>query len=238
MAIKAALARPRAARIHRPVGDTFFSSCKARAEVGGLAFALLLTGAAAAESVQGHQKPPPAVTPSPQAPTPKVEKPAPLAIPSPSNLFIMIRTTLIALHQANVTGNYSVLRDLGAPDFQQANSAERLSAAFANLRTHGGDIAPVVLALPTLLSPPAIDRNGMLRLTGWFDTKPNALFFDLVFQEVGGFWRLEGIGAQFRPAMTTTKGDDTPNSKTGSAAGEETGPKTKSTKGSKAKPGL
>ena len=235
MAIKAALARPRAARIHRPVGDTFFSSCKVRAAVGGLAFALLLTGAAAAESVQGHQKPPPAVTPSPQAPTPKVEKPAPLGIPSPSNLFIMIRTTLIALHQANVTGNYSVLRDLGAPDFQQANSAERLSAAFANLRTHGGDIAPVVLALPTLLSPPAIDRNGMLRLTGWFDTKPNALFFDLVFQSVDGFWRLDGIGAQFRAVPANSSGDTSADKK-GSDAGPKTGAKAKSTKGSKAKP--
>ena len=78
----------------------------------------------------------------------------------------------------------------------------------------------------------------MLRLTGWFDTEPNALFFDLVFQEVGGFWRLEAIGAKFRPAMMTTKGGDTPNSKTGSAAGEETGAKTKSAKGSKAKPRL
>ena len=235
MAIKAALARPRAARIHRPVGDTFFSSCKVRAAVGGLAFALLLTGAAAAESVQGHQKPPPAVTSSPQAPAPKVEKPAPLGIPSPSNLFIMIRTTLIALHQANVTGNYSVLRDLGAPDFQQANSAERLSAAFANLRTHGGDIAPVVLALPTLLSPPAIDRNGMLRLTGWFDTKPTALFFDLAFQSVDGFWRLDGIGAQFR-AVPANTGGDTSADKKGSDSGPKTGAKAKSTKGSKAKP--
>ena len=238
MAIKAALACVRAARFQRPVSGTFFSICTMAAAAGGLACVLLLADAVVAEGEQGHQNPHPVVAPTQKSTAPKLDKPARLGVPSPTNLFIMIRTTLIALHQANVTGNYSVLRDLGAPDFQQANSVERLSAAFANLRTHGGDIAPVVLALPTLLRPAAIDENGMLRLTGWFDTKPNALFFDLVFQEVGGFWRLEGIGAQFRQAMTTTKGDDTPNSKTGSAAGEETGPKTKSTKGSKAKPGL
>lgn len=238
MAIKAALACVRAARLQRPVSGTFFSICTMAAAAGGLACMLLLADAAVAEGEQGHQNPHPVVAPTQKSTAPKVDKPAHLGVPSPTNLFIMIRTTLIALHQANVTGNYSVLRDLGAPDFQQANSVERLSAAFANLRTHGGDIAPVVLALPTLLRPAAIDENGMLRLTGWFDTKPNALFFDLVFQEVGGFWRLEGIGAQFRPATTTTKGGDTPNSKTGSAAGEETGAKTKSTKGSKAKPRL
>lgn len=235
MVIKAALACARAARFHRPVGGTFLLSCKVHASAGGLAFALLLSGAAAAESVQGHQKPPPAVTPSPQAPAPKVEKAASLGIPSPSNLFIMIRTTLIALHQANVTGNYSVLRDLGAPDFQQANSAERLNAAFANLRTHGGDMAPLVLALPTLLNPPAIDRNGMLRLTGWFDTKPTALFFDLVFQSVDGYWRLDGIGAQFRPAPTAKTGGDTSNGEARPAADPKASAKAKSTKGSKTK---
>lgn len=236
MANKAALARVRAARLQRPVSGTFCSICTMAAAAGGLAFMQLLAGAAVAEDEQGHQKPPPAVTPNQKSTAPKVEKRVRLGVPSPTNLFIMIRTTLIALHQANVTGNYSVLRDLGAPDFQQANSVEQLSAAFANLRTRGGDIAPVVLALPTLLRPPAIDQNGMLRLTGWFDTKPNALFFDLAFQAVDGFWRLDGIGAQFRPAMTAKTGGDTSNSKNGSVADPETKAKTRSKKGLKAKP--
>jgi hypothetical protein len=116
----------------------------------------------------------------------------------------MIRTTLVALSQANLTNNYSVLRDLGAPSFQQANSADRLSAAFADLRSRGGDMAPVVLALPTLSTPAKIDQNGMLRLTGTFDTRPNEIAFDLAFQAVDGFWRLDGIAVQFRvPAATT-----------------------------------
>ncbi|HVX35745.1 MAG TPA: hypothetical protein VHC71_05970 [Hyphomicrobium sp.] len=134
-------------------------------------------------------------------------KPPPIGVPPVKNLLIMIRTTLVALHQANITNNYSVLRDLGAPSFQQANSVERLSAAFADLRTRGGDIAPVVLALPTLSRPAAIDQNGMLRLTGAFDTKPNELAFDLAFQVVDGFWRLDGIAVQFRaPTATTADG--------------------------------
>jgi hypothetical protein len=39
---------------------------------------------------------------------------------------ILIRQTLLALDQANKTGNYTVLRDLGSPDFQ-ANTAAGLA---------------------------------------------------------------------------------------------------------------
>jgi hypothetical protein len=43
-----------------------------------------------------------------------------------NGVIILIRETLIALDQANKTGNYTVLRDLGAPAFQ-ANSARGLA---------------------------------------------------------------------------------------------------------------
>ena len=46
-------------------------------------------------------------------PSPKV------AIPSGPKLRMLIYTTLIALNQANLTGNYSVVRDLAAPGFRE-----------------------------------------------------------------------------------------------------------------------
>lgn len=163
-------------------------------------------GAALGQGAQNPQSSSPAAaqkaSPQPTA------KPPEIGVPPVKNLLIMIRTTLVALHQANVTNNYSVLRDLGAPSFQQTNSVERLSAAFADLRTRGGDIAPVVLALPTLSRSAAIDQNGMLRLTGAFDTKPNELAFDLVFQVVDGFWRLDGIAVQFRAPTAETADEE------------------------------
>jgi len=171
-----------------------------------LAVALMPSGARA-ESTAG--------APSPQ----NTIKSQALGVPPVKNLLIMIRTTLIALSQANLTNNYSVLRDLGAPSFQEANSVVRLSAAFADLRTRGGDIAPVVLALPTLSTPARIDQNGMLRLTGTFDTRPNQIAFDLAFQAVDGFWRLNGIAVNFRPAPATASdkkpaGDEAPAERT------------------------
>ena len=47
---------------------------------------------------------------------------------------ILVRTTLVALNNANLTGNYTVLRDLGAPGFRAANTAARLGALFARAR--------------------------------------------------------------------------------------------------------
>ncbi len=163
----------------------------------------------------------PAAVPAAQDKSSKKETQRPPGVPPLRNLLIMIRTTLVALYQANLTNNYSVLRDLSAPSFQQANSTEQLSAAFANLRARGGDMAPVVLALPTLSEPAAIDRNGMLRLKGAFDTRPNELAFDLVFQVVDGFWRLDGIAVQFRPPLTTKVGEAVPPKAGGSSAESE-----------------
>lgn len=46
----------------------------------------------------------------------------------------LARDTVLALNHANATGNYAILRDLGAPGFQQVNTHARLADAFAELR--------------------------------------------------------------------------------------------------------
>src|SRR6185437_10622077 len=106
----------------------------------GLGVAGIFYGAAVQADDKAGSSAPAISPPVPSAPATATPKPRPLGVPPPKNLFIMIRTTLVALYQANVTNNYSVLRDLGAPSFRAANSAERLSAAFADLRRRGGDI--------------------------------------------------------------------------------------------------
>jgi hypothetical protein len=42
-----------------------------------------------------------------------------------NGVLILIRTTLVAVQQANQTGNYAVLYGISAPAFQAANSARR-----------------------------------------------------------------------------------------------------------------
>lgn len=105
----------------------------------------------------------------------------------------LIRSTLLSLNDANRTGNYTVLRDLAAPDFQARNTAADLAQVFGDLRRRNFDLFSVALAAPKLTAPPALDGNGMLRLTGAFPTRPLQINFDLLFQNVGGQWRLFGV---------------------------------------------
>ncbi|TPQ41271.1 hypothetical protein C2U70_03635 [Bradyrhizobium guangdongense] len=105
----------------------------------------------------------------------------------------LIRSTLLTLNDANRTGNYSVLRDLAAPDFQAKNTAADLALGFTDLRRRNFDLFSVALAAPQLSTPPFLDPGKMLRLTGYFPTRPLQINFDLTFQNVGNQWRLYGI---------------------------------------------
>src|SRR5262249_4778732 len=83
-----------------------------------------------------------------------------------------LRHTVVAVHQANITGHYTVLRDLAAPAFQDKNSTADLALAFAPLRQQKLDLRPVVLLEPTFTQRPMIDRQNLLRLDGTLQSKP------------------------------------------------------------------
>jgi hypothetical protein len=84
------------------------------------------------------------------------------AAPQPAQIdrngvLILIRSTVLALDQANKTGNYTVLRDLGAPGFQ-ANTAARLAEIFASQRRDNLDLSGVAVIDPQLMGSGA-DRS-------------------------------------------------------------------------------
>lgn len=133
--------------------------------------------------------------------------PAPAAKPAPpppaiqlEQALYLIRSTLLTLNDANRSGNYTVLRDLASPDFQTHNSAADLARIFADLRERKFDLFGVALLAPQLSAPPQIDAENRLRLAGLFQTRPLMIRFDLLFQNVGGQWRLFGISVATPPA--------------------------------------
>jgi len=115
----------------------------------------------------------------------------------------LVRATLLTLNDANRSGNYTVLRDLAAPDFQAKNTAADLAQIFTDLRRRNFDLFAVALLAPQFAIPPARDANGRLRLTGSFPTRPLQITFDLTFQTVGGEWRLFAISVATPPATQT-----------------------------------
>jgi hypothetical protein len=110
-----------------------------------------------------------------------------------NGVLILIRSTLTALDQANRTGNYTVLRDLGAPGFQATNTAARLGEIFANLRAQNLDLSGVTVLEPQLTVLPTAVQGGMMRMAGFFPSVPVQVNFDLLFAPIEGRWRLFGI---------------------------------------------
>jgi hypothetical protein len=159
--------------------------------IGASALAVLWSSELSAQTLGVGQKLPQSVPQTLQtgsitpenAPVPRI------AMPPPEQMLGLIRTTIVAVNQANQTGNYTVLRDLGAPDFRNANDASRLAAIFQVLREQAIDFTPLLQIPPEVTDAPAIDAQGLFHLAGFFPTEPLRVNFDLSFQAEKGRWR-------------------------------------------------
>lgn len=156
----------------------------------GLIVIALAGGALAQRTSKGStgagQKPPAPATPPPPV--------------GPEQALYLVRSTLMTLNDANRTGNYTVLRDIAAPDFAARNTAADLAAIFSELRRRNLDLFAVALLDPRLASTPALDQNGRLRITGAFPTRPLEIRFDLTFALSQGQWKLFAISVATAPA--------------------------------------
>jgi hypothetical protein len=109
-----------------------------------------------------------------------------------NGVLMLIRSTLLALDHANKTGNYTVLRDLGAPGFQ-INTAAKLAEIFAKQRGDKLDLSGLAVIDPQLSLLPQIEPNGLLHMAGFFPSVPSQVNFELMFAPVEGQWRVFGV---------------------------------------------
>lgn len=126
------------------------------------------------------------------APIAQTQAPALPAIDA-STVSKLVWSTLAAVDHGNVTGNYSVLRDLGAPGFQANNTAATLAGVFQAVRTQRIDLSNTLLLAPTYDFTPAIVQGVLLRVRGRFAMRPTAIGFDLLYASVAGRWQLFGV---------------------------------------------
>lgn len=155
------------------------------AGLGLLVLGLLILGAVTTSAQQTSPQPHPATPSQPQA----AAKPANI---DRNGVLMLIRSTLLALDHANKTGNYTVLRDLGAPGFQ-VNTAARLAEIFVKQRGDKLDLSGVAVIDPQLSLLPQIEPNGLLHMAGFFPSVPSQVNFELLFAPVEGQWRLFGV---------------------------------------------
>lgn len=105
----------------------------------------------------------------------------------------LVRSTLLALHHANVTGNFTVLHALGSPSFRERNNPGSLYQSFAALRVQATQLDDVAVLQPVLAPAPTIEGGKYLKVSGSFPTKPKAVGFELLFELVNKVWMVVGL---------------------------------------------
>lgn len=182
-----------------------------RCKIGLIAGFVLCAGLGAVALAETTPAPksgtPPAAAPSKSKAPARPAKPAQAAnpqvvMPDAEKIVLLLRNTLISLNDALQTGNFTVLRDRAAPGFRDVNSAARLGQIFADLASRPIDLSTVSVTTPQLSENPSLDqKQGILRLKGYFPLQPTPIAFEVLYQSVEGRWRLFGLSVQ--PASAT-----------------------------------
>lgn len=162
----------------------------------------------------GFAQTPPA-RPSPKSEPPAVSRVTPVGqqvtMPEANKIVLLLRSTLLTLNDALQTGNYTVLRDMGAPGFREANTAARLTQIFAPLAAQGADLTVAAILAPQLTEVPAIDpQRQMLRLKGFFPGQPQQINFEVLYEPIAGRWRLFGISVALAQAEPQARAPEPP----------------------------
>ena len=116
---------------------------------------------------------------------------------------LLIKNALISVNQGNLTGNYTVLRDLASPGFRERNSAADLAKIFAGLREQKIDLSPIVLLDPVITQSKFNKEQQQLRMAGFFPSAPEQVKFDLTFQMINpGGWMIHTVSVGTAPVET------------------------------------
>jgi len=133
----------------------------------------------------------PALAEVPLLPTPLVEE-------------VMVKTSLLTLNDANITGNYDVMQAKMAKAFRDRFGADTLKQAFKGF---AGKHIDIIAAKPIVTTSEAkISSGGALMLRGYFDTAPSRLSYELDYAISEGEWKLVAIDVRVKGATTSDAG--------------------------------
>lgn len=165
------------------------------AAVTTLTFGALLTQASFAQS---EQKVDPSATGVRRKAAATETQPT-ISMPAPGGMVMLLRSTLAALNHANQTENYSVLYAMAGPQLQKNTTPEKMKQAFAPFREQNLDLSSTALLAPEFSQMPQIDGQGILRMVGFFPTKPLQVNFNMAYRLIDGKWHPEAIGVDATP---------------------------------------
>jgi hypothetical protein len=116
-------------------------------------------------------------------------------VPDPADLITLVQDTIMAVAEGNANGDYAALHAMGTPAFQTENPPGKLAGGFAALRASGFDLSSVRNRTPLTTRSPTLDRNGRLRILGYYDLLDRQVVYDVLYDydEAQGRWRLASI---------------------------------------------
>lgn len=113
---------------------------------------------------------------------------------------ILIKTSLLTLNDANITGNYTVLHAKLAKPFRDQFTPERLKAVFKGFADQHVDFALIAAMPPVPGEAATIDKRGALLLRGHFETRPSRLSYELDFLPSEGEWKPIKLNVNVKPS--------------------------------------
>ena len=120
-------------------------------------------------------------------------------LPSPFLQEILIKTALLTLNDANITGNYAVLHAKLAKPFREQYSPDRLKQVFKAFADQRADWGVISAKPPVPTAEAAIDKRGVLQLRGYFDTSPSRITYEIDFAPSEGEWKPLMLHVKARP---------------------------------------
>lgn len=120
-------------------------------------------------------------------------------VPSPLKQEILIKTSLLTLNDANLTGNYTVLHAKLAKPFREQFNPDRLKQVFKPFADKKLDLGPIAAKPPIVTADTLIDKRGALVLRGYFDTSPSRVYYEFDFIPSEGEWKPIKLNLSVKP---------------------------------------
>jgi len=121
------------------------------------------------------------------------------AVPSSAAQEVLIKTSLLTLNDAIVSGNYTVLHAKLAKPFREQFDPDRLKQAFKSFADQKIDMAAISAAPPVASGDAQIDDRGALLLRGRFEVGRSRVTYELDFVQSEGEWKPLGLNVNFKP---------------------------------------
>lgn len=117
----------------------------------------------------------------------------------------LLKNSLAALNNANLTSDYSVFRKLASTSFQKKNSEKQLAKTFKWYSDNRIDLSAVAILKPVLPQRPTLSGDGTLRMAGQFPSSPLSIQFSVAYRPEQKVWKLDGISLKAVPTARRKK---------------------------------